>query len=167
MKSQRATLTIAKSIMKTHAFLIPAIMAMLPAMAQDTGYKGNPHILIPADKPHVAVPYEQQHITLPLPDSQATNLFSRGHLTMGDEVVMIRLSHRKAPEKIHYVKIGDFVGHYRVDRVTRAGEPFAVYLVKSNETAVIRARTAADTHQNRIELAVAGAAPPSGSTPPP
>jgi len=148
-------------------FLILAMVTMAPAMAQETGYKGNPHILMPADKPHESVPFEQQHITLPFPDSEATNLFSRGYQTMGGEVAMIRLSHRKNPETIHFVKIGDFVGNYRIDRVADAGEPLAVYLVKSNEAVVIRARTAADTHQNRIETGVAGSAPSGGTTPPP
>lgn len=120
------------------------------AMAQEEGYKGNPHVFVPTNTPRVAVPFDEQTITLPLPDSQITNLFSRAYQTMGDQVVFIRLSHRNAPERIHAVKIGDFVGNYRVDRVSRAGEPFGVFLVKSNETAIIRARQACETRKNEL-----------------
>ena len=136
--------------MRIPAPAVLAILASVAATAQEEGYQGNPHIVVPTNAPRVAVPFDEQTITLPLPDSQITNLFSRGYQSMGDKVAFIRLSHRNAPEKIHGVKIGDFVGNYRVDRVSRAGEPFGVFLVKSNETAIIRARQASETRKNEV-----------------
>ena len=127
-----------------------AILASVAAIAQEEGYKGNPHVVVPTNASRAAVPFDEQRITLPLPDSQITNLFSRGYQSMGDKAVFIRLSHRNAPEKIHAVKIGDFVGNYRIDRVSQPEEPFGIILVKSNETAIIRARQACETHKNEV-----------------
>lgn len=136
--------------MKFFAAAVLAILASVAATAQEEGYKGNPHVVVPTNTPRAVVPFGEQTITLPLPDSQITNLFSRGYQSQGDEVVFIRLSLRNAPETIHGLKIGDFVGNYRVDRVSRPGEPFGVFLVKSNETAIIRARQACEIHKNEV-----------------
>ena len=143
-------------IMKTVALTILAVLVGTFAMAQDKVYKGNPHIIIPTDKPHVSVPFDQQHITLPIPDSQVTNLFSRGYQTFNGEISMIKVSMRKAPENIYCVKIRDFVGNYRIDRVEGTGIDYALYLVKSNETVVIRAHQASETYKNTAEQGVPG-----------
>ena len=41
-------------------------------------------------------------------------------------------------------------GNYRIDRVSQPEEPFGIILVKSNETAIIRARQACETHKNEV-----------------
>ena len=126
-------------------------MASTCVLAQGEAYKGNPHVIIPVDKPLASVPFDQQHITLPMPDSQATNLFCKGYQTFAGEVSMIRIASRLAPERLHFMKIGDFAGNYRIDRLVNTGMDYALYLVKSNETAIIRAHQASETHKNTIE----------------
>ncbi len=133
-------------------------------MAQEEGHKGNPRIIIPADKPYVSVPYEQQHITIPIPDSQVMNLFSPGYQTSGDKLIGIKIASRKTPGRINFLKIGDFVGNYRIDRVVGTGMDYALYLVKSNETVIIRARQATETHKNTAKESGAGC-PPQGVGP--
>ena len=137
--------------MKTVALTILAIMASGYAMAQETECKGNPHIIIPADKPHVSVPYDQQHITIPIPDAQVTNLFSPGYQTSGDKLMGIKIASRKTPGRVYYLKIGDFMGNYRIDRLVGTGMDYALYLVKSNETVIISAHQASETHKNKAE----------------
>ena len=138
-------------IMKTYALTILAVMASALAMAQEEGYKGNPHIIIPTDKPHVSVPYEQQHITIPISDSQVTNLFNQGYQTSGGKLIGIKIASRKTPGRIYFLKIGDFMGNYRIDRLVGTGMDYALYLVKSNETVIICAHQASETHKNRAE----------------
>jgi len=147
--------------MKAYALTILAIMASARAMAQEESYKGNPHIIIPVDKPHVSVPYDQQHITIPIPDSQVTNLFSPGYHTSGDKLMGIKLASRKTPGRVFFLKIGDFMGNYRIDRLVGTGMDYALYLVKSNETVIISAHQASDTHKNKAEQA-GPAYPPQG-----
>ena len=142
--------------MKTVALTILALMAGTFAMAQEEGYKGNPHISIPTDKPHVSVPYEQQHITIPIPDSQVTNLFSPGYQTSGDKLIGIKIASRKTPGRINFLKIGDFMGNYRIDRLDGTGMDYVIYLVKSNETVIIRAHQASETYKNTAEQGVPG-----------
>ena len=137
--------------MKGHALILLALLGSTHTMAQEEAYKGNPHIILPDDKPAVSIPFDQQHITLPFPDSQVTNLFTKGYQTVDGAVVMLRICSRKAPERIHYAKIGDFVGSYRINRMEIDGRQYALYLVNSNETVVIRAHQAKDTPLNSIE----------------
>ena len=145
--------------MKTVVLTILAVMASALAMAQEEGYKGNPHIIIPADKPHVTVPYDQQHITIPIPDSQVTNLFSPGYQTSGDKLMGIKIASRKTPGRVFFLKIGDFMGNYRIDRLVGTGMDYALYLVKSNKTVIISAHQASETHKNKAEQGV----PPYGA----
>ena len=153
--------------MKTVALTILAIMAGTFAMAQDKAYKGNPHIIIPTDKPHVSVPFDQQHITLPMPDSQVTNLFSKGYQTFGGKVSMVRVASRQDPERQRFMKIGDFVGNYRIDHVVGMGEDYELYLVKSNETVIIRAHQPSETHKNTAEQGGPGYPPQGVGSPDP
>ena len=136
-------------------------------MAEGDEFKGNPHIIIPADKPHISVPFDQQHITLPIPDSQVTNIFSKGYQTSGDEVIMIRIASRQDPGKHHFMKIGDFVGNFRIDRLVGTGMDYALYLVKSNETVIIRAHQASETHKNSAEQGGPGYPPQGVGSPDP
>ena len=152
---------------KARVFILLATVALKSAVAQEVGYKGNPHIFIPSNDPPQSIPFDQQHVVIRIPDSEITNLFNRGWQSSGDTVFFVRLSHRRFAEKIHYLKIGDFVGNYRVDGVSPAGEPLAVYLVKSNETVVIRARSPAETHHNRILPPGNGNAAPHAPPPEP
>ena len=153
--------------MKLNTLTILAILASASAMAQEEGYKGNPHIIIPTDKPHISVPFDQQHITLPIPDSQVTNLYSKGYQTSGGEVIMIRITSRQSPERNHFMKIGDFVGNYRIDRLVGTGMDYDLYLVKSNETVIISAHQASETHKNRAEQSVPGYPPQGVGSPEP
>ena len=91
-----------------------------------------------------------KHQVLPFPDSQVTNLFNRGYQTFGGEVSIIRIALRSAPERQYFAKIGDYVGSYRIDRVAETGKDSLVYLVRSNETVVIRAQTPSE-NENRAE----------------
>ena len=86
-----------------------------------------------------------------MPDFQVTNLFSKGYQTFGGKVSMVRVASRQNPERQHFLKVGDFVGNYRIDHVVGRGEDYELYLVKSNETVIIRARQPSETHKNTAE----------------
>ena len=142
-------------------------MASVSAMAEGDGFKGNPHIIIPVDKPHISVPFDQQHITIPIPDSQVTNLFSPGYQTSGDKLMGIKIASRKTPGRVFFLKIGDFMGNYRIDRLVGTGMNYALYLVKSNETVIISAHQASETHKNKAEQGGAGYPPQGVGSPDP
>ena len=150
---------------KARVFILLATVALKSAVAQEVGYKGNPHIFIPSNDPPQSIPFDQQHVVIRIPDPEITNLFSKGYQTFGGEVSMIRIASRRAPERQYFAKIGDFIGSYRIDRLVGTGMNYAVYLVKSNETVAIRARGPAETHNNRILPPGSGTAAPHAPPP--
>jgi len=148
-------------MLKTHcmkANLCVTLLLLLGsiATAEEKHYKGNPHIIIPESKPPVSAPFDQQQIPLPFTESEVTNLFSHGYSLFGDGTVVIKIASRNAPARGHYARIGDYIGGYRIDRVSGMGKNYVLYLVQSNKTALIRAHQSSETHKNRILIPTEG-----------
>ncbi len=151
--------------MKSIVLMLLLLLVSALAMAEEKHYKENPHIIIPESKPPVSAPFDQQQIALPFAESEVTNLFSHGYSLFGDGTVVIKIASRKAPARGQYARIGDYIGGYRIDRVSGTGKDYVLYLVQSNKTALIRAHQSSETHKNRILMPTEGDAliskPPS------
>lgn len=91
-------------------------------------------------------PLKQERSPLPFSDAEVTNLFNNGYSTFGDEKV-----YRLAGNRQDFIKIGEFIGSYRLDCVAGSEKTYSMYLVNSNETVVIRAHQPNDTHLNSVE----------------
>ena len=121
------------------------------------------------DVPFVGI----KHITLPIPASEITNVFIRGYQTMlGDktqspQLMILKVATRKAPGHIYFIKVGDYIGDFRLDRTTFPEKNMELYFVRSNETVVIRAHQVNETHKNTAEQAGAGYPPQGVGSPDP
>jgi|GEM_PF-3492429 hypothetical protein len=108
-----------------------------------------------------------KHKTLPFPASEITHIYFPGYQIMrdgpaqADRLLIVKLAHRKAPSRVYFARIGDYIGDYRFDRTTAPGKNMELYFMKSNETVIIRARSPSETDKNTAEQRGLGH-PPQG-----